>query len=69
MKYFINVDKDGSVVGLFRNEQYPGQKTLDEADAKVSAYKEAKAARFAQAGMTLEARVSELETKFSEEKT
>ncbi len=63
MKYYINMGKDGKVTGLFRNEQYPGQKTLDEADAKVVAYKEAKAARLAQAGVTLEARVSELETK------
>lgn len=63
MKYYINMDKDGSVVGLFRNEQYPGQKTLDEADAKVTAYKEAKAARIALASVMLEDRVAELETR------
>jgi len=69
MKYFINLDKGGKVVGLFRNEQYPGQKTLDEVDAKVVAYKDAKAERVSLAGGTLEARVAELEAKALETKT
>ena len=69
MRIYINLDKDGNVTGIFHEQQYPGQKTLDEADAKVVAYKEAKAARIALTNVTLEDRVAELETKISETKT
>lgn len=60
MKYYVDTDKSGNVTGLFRVKQRPDQLQMDESDARVTAYREAKSARLA-AAVDIAARIAKLE--------